>query len=155
MVQHHIITETLEKHIDSGKSLPQNLYELSKLKYTNGNQEEALSWLISNNRDKIHLIYNPSAWDDPSRILLQSSALGKYIVTFGNGTWAVVSRWRYKGHAHQSLEDADFEKGGCRLYTKAYSGLTPLLILFLCLLVSFFVLVIIENIMKKRSNINP
>ena len=150
MVQHYIITETLKKYVDSRDQIPGNLSELALLEYPQQYMiKENLSSLISFQKKKCDLRYYPDALGDPGRIFLQSLVLGTCVVTFGNGTRAVVSRWKYKEH-RQLSEDVDLKKGGCRLYTKAYSGLIPILILFLCLTIPFFILVIVEHIIKKE-----
>ena len=84
--------------------------------------------------------YYPDAWGEPGRILLCSKWLisGTYVVTFGDGTQASLTRWIYKRHKKSELKDEENVKP--KIIHPAQSLSYIGLLCFCLLIVIFFVI---------------
>jgi len=148
VVRHYAILDALKDHIGSGGEIPQNLSELALLEYGDDLHRRNLSTIISFEKDRCDFKYYPDAWNKPGRILLQSSVLGSYVVLFGNGSRATLSYWDYKDDEKEqdqlkfSTEEYYFQARGCL-------GTVPVLVLFILLVVSFFIIVVVQRVMKR------
>ena len=151
IVRHKIIISTLKDHVDSGGQIPESISELAGLAYTGGNEKFKLGPSISFERERNDLKYYPCAWSEPGRILLQSSVCGSYVITFGDGSLAVMSYW------HRQLGEKQEEKlAGCqqkgRLQASGTCGAKVVIVFFILLVVFFFFIMVIERIMKRRQS---
>lgn len=144
MVQHIAIIDALEKHLESGQPIPQNLSELASLEYINGDYRFSLSSTVSHQKDKYGFKYYPDAWKKPGRILLQSLVCGSYVITFGDGSRAIVSYWDYKPY-EKKPEDVYL------LHSMGAFSTLPVLVFFILLIVSLVTVLIVERVIKRRD----
>jgi len=88
-----IIYEALQKHINTGGETPLNIGELKRLEYISpsGYQQFTIEADISTLERRHDFNFYPDAWNRPGQILLQTSVLGTYVLTFGDGTRAILS----------------------------------------------------------------
>ena len=149
MVRHLTIMSALKEHVDSRGQIPGDVSKLALLEYTSGMQRQKLSPTISWKEKRQDLRYYPDAWGKPGRIILRSTACGSYVVTFGNGSLAVISYWDYKPEENQqdqvnaSREDYHFRAPG--VY-----GTLPWIVSFVLLIVLFFITTILERVIKRK-----
>jgi len=144
LISHHVIMDALKEHVASGGQMPGNSSELTLLKYTSGARRLSLSPSISFEKERHDLKYHPDAWNKPGRIILQSFVWDSYVVTFGNGSCAVLSYWNdRKGLDEENL------KG--RKYFLRGRGSYVWLVLLLLLVVSLYIISTVERIMKKKE----
>jgi len=85
-VSHEVIFVTLKEHIESGGEIPSNLSELTSSKYIHYKRRLVCSNTVSYEEKYYDLKCYPNAWNKPGKILLRSSVLGSYVVTFGDGS---------------------------------------------------------------------
>jgi len=151
IVRHSIFMEVLEHHIASGGHLPINLLELAELERVTELQKYSIGPSVSFEKERRDLQYYPDAWKKPGKIIFQSSVLGSYVVTFGDGSRAVLSRY-YDYPEHQPDQPLKINKsaGKYRLQGRGFLGTVPVLVLLVFLLVTFIILAIVERVMKKR-----
>ena len=85
-INQNIIMKVLSNHIDSGGDTPQNLADLHFPK-------EIKDIFLGT-------YYYADAWDKPGRILLCKPfpLLRSYVVTFSDGSNAILSNWSYSRH---------------------------------------------------------
>lgn len=154
MVQHLVIMRALKDHIDSGGQVPEDLSELALLEYNvrygdGSTGSEDLSSLISYQKKKYDLRYNSDAWNKPRRIILQSSVLGSYVVAFGNGSWAVLSRCHLK-----PAETPSDETNMSAIHLSVGERLDALqmlmIVIYILLIVCFLTVVVVDRIMKRK-----
>ena len=122
LVRQIIITTALREHTKSNGALPENLSELG----------------FDNKKRKMK--YYPDAWNKPGKILLISSGVGSYIVTFGDGSRAVLI----------SYDAPSSDEFGHRLRSRNILGGLAIFILLIVLILSFFTTFIIEHLIRKR-----
>ncbi|MBW8001859.1 MAG: hypothetical protein FVQ80_07520 [Planctomycetes bacterium] len=78
LVQQRFIWKILKEHINSGNKIPSNLSKLASLKYRG---------------TKYEFKYSPNSWGKAGEVLLQHSVFGTHIVTFGDGSSAILYRY--------------------------------------------------------------
>ena len=149
IVRHIIIRRALEDHVNRGGEILQSLSEIDKLQYTSGNEEHSLDSTVSFERANNDFRYYPAAWNRPGEILLQSSVLGSYVVTFGDGSLAVLSYWDRQPRK-ELINEGGLGNEEHYLRSRCALGTLPVVTLFVLLVVSFFIIVIVERIIKRK-----
>lgn len=150
MVRHRVIMGALEKHLDSGERIPRNLSELADLEYISDIQKFSISPSVSFEKKRHDLKYYPDAWNKPGRIILQSCVCGSHVVTLGDGSVAVLSYWHYKPEKKQR-DETNLSNEEYHLQAPGVYATLPPVVLFILLVVSLFIIVCVERIMKKRQ----
>lgn len=150
MVRHSAIMTALKEHISSGGQIPQNLSELVLLEYTGTGQRRSLSSVLGFGKERRDLKYYPDAWNRPGEILLQNSVLGSYVVTFGDGSLAVLSYYWDRQPRKELINEGGLGNEEHYLRSRGAHGTLPVVALFVLLVVSFFIIVIAERIIKRK-----
>jgi len=150
VVRQDFILRVLKTHIASGGQLPMNVAELGSMECTLGGQTEKIPGILSLETSRYGFKYYPEAWNKPGRILLQSLVCGSYVVTFGDGSTAILSHWTSNADGNRQNEESFIENElSLRSYGGCWSTL-PVKILFVSLLASFVITVIAGRVIKKK-----
>ena len=131
-VHHRTILSVLKKHVSTDGKVPQNLSDLGSF---GQNQHD--------------LKYYPDAWNKPGRILLRSSVLNSYVITFGDGSIAMLTYWESRSSEKQPVESSLSEEERflpVRGYILNFISV-PILTLFL------LITIIVERKMTKKSKL--
>jgi len=151
LVGHELIIKAIEKHISSGEHIPVNLSELASLEFVSKAERFSIAPTISTLKKRYELKYYPEAWRQPGRIFLQSSVCGSYVVTFGSGSQAVLSHWCYE--LEENLSDKiSLSRDEYRLQARGAYATLPAAVFYTLLILSLFLIVVVERIMKKKKD---
>jgi hypothetical protein len=93
LIKHKEILNALAKSIEIYKVPPNDIDALNALENPKEENGRQLKDIIKTERKKHNLQYYSDAWQKPGEVLLESSLLLSDIITFGDGSQAIVSGW--------------------------------------------------------------
>ena len=126
MVQHEVILNELTDRFNADSEVPKELSYLDP---------PLLPEKIQHN-----LKYDSSAWHKSGKILLHSKIFNSHVITFGDGTVAILSHW-----------DDKAEGMNRRLGRSGPFGPYPVALITKLIAVFFVLIVISERILKKKQ----
>lgn len=93
VLRHKVILKALDKSSSLENGIPKDISNLARLKSLNEKEKEDIASSVDSELKRHSLEYYPDSWNKPGKILLESYLFGRKVVTFGDGSEAVVSRW--------------------------------------------------------------
>jgi len=147
LVNQRIIMDALKEHFKSTGQIPKKLDELFLLE-SDEIDKRNIYISVTSERKWHDIRYYPQAWDKPDRIILESSIVDSKVVTFGNGSTAVLSRWHYNFNGKE-LDETIIKKEGYRLQSQSVS-LLIIQVFYVLLIVIFISTIITQRIMKRK-----
>ena len=127
-IRQYLIMLALRNHIDSIGEVPDNLADI---RFPESEDVDICK----------DIFYYPDAWGKPGQILLLSEYLisRSYVVTFGDGSRAFLTRWNYKFRQ----ENNNIEPVSIRSLSAALPLPNKIELIWFCLLIVIFVCLIV------------
>ena len=140
MVKHNIIMSALKRNISLGGQIPKSITDLGSLEYvsTTEYQRFGIAEIVGILEQHYSFEYYPEGLGKPGKILFLSSLPGSFVITFGDGSRAVVSAW------YPEFEDVQRS-------LKAKVDITFLITFSVIPIIIFIMLSLSERIIRRRK----
>jgi hypothetical protein len=108
VLRHKVILKALYAGWSSENGVPQHVSELARSESLDESERKDVENVVRYESKKHSLEYYPNAWNKPGKVLLESYLFGRQVVTFGDGSEAVVSRWSTRPEGIEAKHGAGY-----------------------------------------------